>query len=58
MESYVTTGTGVALGIDKWVETPSSASPFAAKRVGMTEGEGGRGRRVNVLASMKILMER
>ena len=58
MESCVITGTDVALGIDKCVETPLSATPFAASGGGMAEREVGRGRRVIVLAAMKILMER
>ena len=31
MESCVTTGTGVALGVDKWVEMLLSETPFAAR---------------------------
>ena len=54
----VTTSTDVPLDVDKWVEMPLSAAPFTARRVGMAEQEGGKGRGVNVLASMNILMER
>ena len=31
MESCVTTGTGVAMGVDKCVEMPVSATPFAVR---------------------------
>ena len=55
MESCVITGPGIALGVDKWVERPSSATPFAVRGDGK---QGGSGRRLIVVASMKILMER
>ena len=58
MESCVITGTGVALGVDKYVETPSSATSFSGSGGCIAEREVGRGRRVIVLAVMKILMER
>ena len=58
MESCVITGTGVALGVDKCVEMPSSSTTFAASGRGMSEREVGGGRRVIVLAAVKILMER
>ena len=42
--------------IDKWVEMPSLATPFAAG--GMAETEVDRRGRVIVLASMELLVER
>ena len=56
MESCVTTGTGVALGVDRWLEMPSLATPFAVR--GGYGKQGGSGRRAIVVTSIKILMER
>ena len=58
MESCVITGTGVTLGVAKCAEMPLSATTFTVSGGGMAKKEVGRGRRVIVLAAMKIFMER
>ena len=62
MDSLVTSGPGVVLAVDKWVETPLLATLFEVTGMNMAEQMAEQmsaiARSVNVLGSMEISIER